>query len=72
MCCGKLACPFIIDRINENGNYRLFNDSGRPTRFHLKESILEAKVLRDQGMSNRSVMNRMDYAIFYAVLALYR
>ena len=35
-----------------------------------RESIQEAKVLRGQGMSNRSVMNRLYYAMFYAVLAL--
>ncbi|MBI4766067.1 MAG: HEPN domain-containing protein [Deltaproteobacteria bacterium] len=35
-----------------------------------RESIQEAKVLWDQGMSNRSVMNRLYYAMFYAVLAL--
>jgi uncharacterized protein len=35
-----------------------------------RESIQEAKVLWSQGMSNRSVMNRLYYAMFYAVLAL--
>ncbi len=35
-----------------------------------RESIQEAKVLWGQGMSNRSVMNRLYYAMFYAVLAL--
>jgi uncharacterized protein len=35
-----------------------------------KESIQEARVLWGQGMSNRSVMNRLYYAMFYAVLAL--
>ena len=35
-----------------------------------RESIQEAKVLWEQGMSYRSVMNRLYYAMFYAVLAL--
>ncbi len=33
-------------------------------------SIKEAQVLLDEGMSLRSVMNRLYYAMFYAVLAL--
>jgi uncharacterized protein (UPF0332 family) len=35
-----------------------------------KESIREADILRQSGMSCRSVMNRLYYAMFYAVLAL--
>lgn len=35
-----------------------------------KDSIKEAKVLLMQEMSNRSVANRLYYAMFYAVLAL--
>ncbi len=35
-----------------------------------EESIEEAKVLLKEGMSNRAVMNRLYYAMFYAVLAL--
>jgi uncharacterized protein (UPF0332 family) len=35
-----------------------------------KESIREADVLRQSGMSLRSVMNRLYYSMFYAVLAL--
>lgn len=35
-----------------------------------EESLQEAKVLQEQGMSLRSVMNRLYYASFYAVLAL--
>lgn len=34
------------------------------------ESIREADVLNQAGMSPRSVMNRLYYAMFYAVLAL--
>lgn len=34
------------------------------------DSIKEAKVLLKEGMSLRSVMNRLYYAMFYAVLAL--
>lgn len=33
-------------------------------------SIEEARVLMDKGMSLRSVMNRLYYAMFYSVLAL--
>lgn len=35
-----------------------------------KESLEEAKVLLREKMSNRSVMNRLYYAMFYAVLAV--
>jgi uncharacterized protein (UPF0332 family) len=35
-----------------------------------RESLEEAKVLLREKMSNRSVMNRLYYAMFYAVLAL--
>jgi uncharacterized protein (UPF0332 family) len=35
-----------------------------------RESIREAVVLKDAGMSLRSVMNRLYYAMFYTVLAL--
>ena len=35
-----------------------------------EESIKEARVLQREGMSNRAVMNRLYYAMFYAVLAL--
>lgn len=35
-----------------------------------KDSIKEAEVLLREGMSLRSVINRLYYAIFYAVLAL--
>jgi uncharacterized protein len=35
-----------------------------------RDSILEADVLSQSGMSRRSVMNRLYYAMFYAVLAL--
>jgi uncharacterized protein (UPF0332 family) len=35
-----------------------------------RETIREADVLRREGMSLRSVMNRLYYAMFYAVLAL--
>jgi len=35
-----------------------------------RESIREADVLNQSGMSCRSVMNRLYYAMFYAVLAL--
>lgn len=35
-----------------------------------KESLLEAEVLFREGMSHRSVMNRLYYAMFYAILAL--
>lgn len=41
--------------------------------YRLKEaedSIEEAKVLLREGMSRRAVMNRLYYAMFYAVLAL--
>ena len=42
-------------------------------RYRLNEadaSIDEAKVLLREGMSNRAVMNRLYYAMFYTVLAL--
>ena len=42
-------------------------------RYRLEQaeaSIKEAQVLLDEGMSLRSVMNRLYYAMFYAVLAL--
>lgn len=42
-------------------------------RYRLKEaddSIQEAEVLLKEGMSMRAVMNRLYYAMFYAVLAL--
>jgi len=42
-------------------------------RYRLAEaedSIKEAKVLLKEGMSMRAVMNRLYYAMFYAVLAL--
>lgn len=35
-----------------------------------EESIDEARVLMKEGMSMRAVMNRLYYAMFYAVLAL--
>jgi uncharacterized protein (UPF0332 family) len=35
-----------------------------------RESIREADILRQYGMSCRSVMNRLYYAMFYTVLAL--
>ncbi len=35
-----------------------------------RESIKEADVLLREGMSKRSVMNRLYYAMFYALLAL--
>jgi len=35
-----------------------------------KDSIREADVLQQSGMSPRSVMNRLYYSMFYAVLAL--
>jgi len=35
-----------------------------------RDSIREADVLQQSGMSLRSVMNRLYYAMFYAVLAL--
>jgi len=35
-----------------------------------EESIKEARVLQKEGMSNRAIMNRLYYAMFYAVLAL--
>ncbi|HAX98993.1 MAG TPA: hypothetical protein DCY12_08955 [Candidatus Atribacteria bacterium] len=35
-----------------------------------EESLKEALVLRDQGMSRRSVINRLYYGMFYAVLGL--
>ena len=35
-----------------------------------RDSIREADVLNQSGMSRRSVMNRLYYAMFYAVLAL--
>lgn len=35
-----------------------------------RDSIREADVLDQSGMSRRSVMNRLYYAMFYAVLAL--
>jgi uncharacterized protein (UPF0332 family) len=41
--------------------------------YRLKEaedSVKEAKVLLDTGMSLRAVMNRLYYAMFYAVLAI--
>ncbi len=42
-------------------------------QYRLKEadeSLKEAEVLLREGMSMRAVMNRMYYAMFYAVLAL--
>lgn len=42
-------------------------------KYRLKEaeeSIKEVKVLQREGMSNRAIMNRLYYAMFYAVLAL--
>jgi len=42
-------------------------------KYRLEEaenSIIEAEVLLKEGMSLRSVMNRLYYAMFYAVLAL--
>lgn len=42
-------------------------------KYRLEEaenSIKEAEVLLNEGMSLRSVMNRLYYAMFYAVLAL--
>lgn len=42
-------------------------------KYRLEEadnSIKEAEVLLKEGMSLRSVMNRLYYAMFYAVLAL--
>ena len=42
-------------------------------KYRLEEaenSIKEAEVLLREGMSLRSVMNRLYYAMFYAVLAL--
>jgi uncharacterized protein (UPF0332 family) len=42
-------------------------------KYRLKQaddSVKEAKVLLKEGMSLRSVMNRLYYAIFYAVLAV--
>jgi|SRR3972149_592418 len=42
-------------------------------RYRLEQadaSIKEAQVLLEKGMSLRSVMNRLYYAMFYAVLAL--
>ncbi|GAX59866.1 hypothetical protein SCALIN_C04_0354 [Candidatus Scalindua japonica] len=42
-------------------------------QYRLKEadeSLKEAEVLLKEGMSMRAVMNRMYYAMFYAVLAL--
>ena len=42
-------------------------------KYRLKEaddSIREAEVLLREGMSMRAVMNRLYYAMFYAVLAL--
>lgn len=35
-----------------------------------EDSLEEARVLQREGMSLRSVMNRLYYAMFYAVLAL--
>jgi len=35
-----------------------------------EDSINEAKLLQKEGMSFRSVMNRLYYAMFYSVLAL--
>jgi len=35
-----------------------------------RDSLLEARVLQEAGMSRRSVVNRLYYAMFYAVLAL--
>jgi len=35
-----------------------------------RESLTEADVLLREGMSKRSVMNRLYYAMFYALLAL--
>ncbi len=34
------------------------------------ESIEEARILRREGMSRRSVINRLYYAMFYSVLAV--
>ena len=42
-------------------------------KYRLREaedSIEEARVLMKEGMSMRAVMNRLYYAMFYAVLAL--
>ena len=42
-------------------------------KYRLKEaddSIREAEVLLREGMSMRAVMNRLYYAMFYAILAL--
>lgn len=42
-------------------------------KYRLKQaedSIKEAEVLKNEGMSLRSVMNRLYYAMFYAILAL--
>lgn len=42
-------------------------------RYRLRqaeESIEEAEVLLKEGMSTRAIMNRLYYAMFYAVLAL--
>jgi hypothetical protein len=35
-----------------------------------RESLKEADVLLREGMSRRSVMNRLYYAVFYALLGL--
>ncbi len=37
-----------------------------------RDSLKEADVLRREGMSKRSVMNRLYYAMFYALLALFQ
>jgi len=38
---------------------------------HANESLEEANLLLREGMSARSVMNRLYYAVFYSVLALF-
>jgi uncharacterized protein (UPF0332 family) len=35
-----------------------------------EDTLKEAKVLQREGISNRGIMNRLYYAMFYAVLAL--
>ncbi|MBF0337724.1 MAG: HEPN domain-containing protein [Nitrospirae bacterium] len=35
-----------------------------------EESIKEAMLLKNEGMSNRAILNRLYYAMFYSVLAL--
>jgi uncharacterized protein (UPF0332 family) len=49
------------------------SEKGPLIRYRLeqaRESLKEADVLLAAGMSHRSVMNRLYYAMFYAVLAL--